>query len=149
MDIRIAAILLATFAFIGLIFLGYVLRKQIPLLAAPGTSINKRIRYILFSMTVVLFLCTLVILFIDVVTVMNVVRRSTSILNPIGVVYGFTIATGFMVSSAGWWMVYWSISRDNDIADKLASKNESDRVVLQGKNDTLQADNDKLKSKED
>lgn len=124
MDIATLAIWLTVFAVIGLGFLSYVLWKQIPLLGEPGTAVIKRVRYTLFIITLILFVANLIILAIDILTVFSLVKRSTNILNPIGIIYGLTIAIGFMASSAGWWFIYWTITRDNDAALRLATKNQ-------------------------
>lgn len=137
MDIKAAAALLAVFAFIGLIFLGYVLWKQVPLLKKPETKSVKRTRYIMFVMVVIGFLCTVAILAIDIATMLNLARRSTETLNPIGIIYTMTIGVGFMDLSAGFYFIYLMISRDLKSAARLASKN-----------DTLQANNDEFHKKE-
>jgi len=113
MDIVTAAIFLALIRIGSVAFITSVLITQIPLLKAHNDFSTRVTQYILLSLALVILLGNLVPIVVDLGTVFGDIRRSSAVLNTVGIGYAFSNAFTSLFSAGLVWGMYRLIALSN------------------------------------
>ena len=113
MDIRTASIILGVLALLSLYFTVRVLMFQIPLLKVHDNKLDRQLRFLFFFLAVTLFIGNTIFLIIDAATVYGSLTRSTRELNPVGILYSFSVSGTYTIATGILYLFYRLIASDN------------------------------------
>lgn len=105
-DIHIVAAILLPLHLMAIFFMGLVLRKQYPLLKAQDDKEITALRILLFFFAIILFVANIVPVVVDLLTIFDTVKRSTNVVNGLGLVYSISNGLVALVSSICFWLIY-------------------------------------------
>lgn len=106
MNIHIVAAILLPPHLIAIFFMALVIRKQYPLLNAQNDREVVSIRFILFFFAIILLLANIVPVMVDLLTLTDAVKRSTNVINSLGLVYTLANGAVALLSSVCFWLIY-------------------------------------------
>lgn len=113
MDIRQFALLLLIFRFVAVFFTVSVLLTQLKLRKLRSTKAVKRVKTWLLALTIIILVSQIAPITIDFLTVVSDLKRSTSSVNPVGIVYAFSNSFTAMILSVMIWATYKTAGRTN------------------------------------
>jgi hypothetical protein len=162
MDIKTAAFYLLLLRIISSVALLWVISRQVRYLRQNNPPEEQRIRLALTSLTVILLGGNIIPIFVDVASLFDLVTRSATRINTIGVAYTFSNASFAAIAGLGWAFFYWLADREkvylkkenrelheevdnlHHTADDIKEKQDI-KDVAQGKKDVAQTkkDNDR------
>jgi len=106
MDIKVLALFLITLHLVSVFFIIIVLWKQAKLFQKRIQDDLVMYRLVLFALAVVIFSANMIPIVIDLLTIFNQIVRSTSTINPIGVLYSMSNAIVCAASATLMWTLY-------------------------------------------
>jgi hypothetical protein len=106
MDIKTYAAILLAGQSVAVVFTALILKRQAGLFKTNIQADLVWFRRVMFAMTLGIFLGELVFLAINLLTLLDVVTRSTHRINPVGLVYGLDITFVVMLFSILTWLLY-------------------------------------------
>lgn len=113
MDIKTASLILLVLALASLYFTVRVLMYQIPLLKTHDNKLDRQLRFLFFFLAATLFIGNTIFLVIDAATVFSSLTRSTRELNPVGIIYTFSVSLTYTFATFFLFLFYKLISADN------------------------------------
>lgn len=106
MDIRVLATVLLIGHLISAVFMAIVLVRQVRLFRLRAQDGLVWFRRILFVLALGIFFGNFIPIFIDALTIFNIVTRSTNRVNTIGIAYSVSNALVFALSALLIWILY-------------------------------------------
>lgn len=122
MDIKTYAAQLLFFQSISIVFMFIVLKRQLDLF---GTKIQPDLIWFrrgLFALVASITVCAVIFISINLFTILDIVTRSTQTINPIGVIYGYTITAVIFLFSVLVWLLYKMAAKIILISSKNVDK---------------------------
>jgi hypothetical protein len=120
MDIKHFAFILLLFRLGAVAFILLVIYKQLRLMRLPlprGVKKSKDknvriVRYILFALSLIILFNQFVPIVIDILTITSDLKRSTTQVNSIGILYALSNSMGAIFSAFTIWLLYKLASRE-------------------------------------
>ena len=106
MDIRILAGVLLIAHLVSIVFITFVILRQRELFKAKIQPDLVRFRHLLFILALIIFAGNLIPIGVDTLTIIDLVQRSSNVINPVGVAYSASNAVVFVTSSLLIWFLY-------------------------------------------
>lgn len=139
MDIQLIAGILLALRVVAVIFLLFVILRQLKLLRETTTE-HTAVRLVMLVLVGITFAGNFVPIAIDVATLLSEVERTTP--STLGVGYAFSNAITACVSAIGWFVLYRIIAIEQDAV-------KQERADLTQENVELTADNKAMHKAED
>jgi hypothetical protein len=137
MNIQTLSIILLVIEIIAFVYIVRVVTIQYPLLKATNDQDVRPLRYVLFFLALALLLGIGISIGVDIATIINGSIRSTTTINPLGLVYSLANSLSDVLSSVLLWLVY-------KVTGLATIKIEAEKLSLQKSNDKLENDRRKV-----